>query len=553
MHPPPGITSTSGLLRSFSFVSNNGKIEAYSFAGARQFQAKRILRDRNGGVWIGTSTEGLLHLHQGRSDVFSQSDGLSGDAVKDLFEDREGNIWVATVNGLDRFRDFAVATLSVKQGLWNAVVGSALADKDGSVWLATYGGLNRWDHGQVTAPRTGGAKRDGKVDGQIPNSLFQDDRGRIWVSTLRDFGYLENGNFTSISGVPGGNVLSIVKDTDGNLWVDNEHIGLFRVSPRNEVRKIPWAELGHKDHASILAADRSQGGLWLRFFLGGIAYFVDGKVQQSYTAADGLGEGRVSGFLFDHDGALWISTEGGLSRLKNNRLATLTSKNGLPCDSVHWMIEGDDASFWLYMPCGLVRIAHSEIDSWAAAVDKKDKDSKQTIDATVFDSSDGVRSLAEGGHYNPQVSKTSDGRIWFLPSDGVSVIDPHHLPFNKIPPPVHIEKITADDKTYDIANVMRLPAHVRNLDINYTALSLAVPEKVRFRVKLEGQDKDWRELTDRHVQYTNLPPKHYKFRVLARNNSGVWNEGGATLDSSSLQRGTRRTGSVRHALRRFWQ
>jgi Y_Y_Y domain/Histidine kinase len=78
---------------------------------------------------------------------------------------------------------------------------------------------------------------------------------------------------------------------------------------------------------------------------------------------------------------------------------------------------------------------------------------------------------------------------------------------------------------------MWLPAQVRNLTIDYTALSLVVPEKVHFRYKLEGQDKDWREVVnDREVQYTNLLPKHYKFRVLACNNSGVWNEEGATLD-----------------------
>jgi signal transduction histidine kinase len=115
----------------------------------------------------------------------------------------------------------------------------------------------------------------------------------------------------------------------------------------------------------------------------------------------------------------------------------------------------------------------------------------------------------------------------------VSVIDPRHLPLNTIPPPVHIENITADDKSYPLSNGVHLPAQIRNLDIDYTALSLVVPEKVRFRVKLEGQDKDWRELVSvRHVEYTNLPPKHYRFRVLACNNSGVWNEAGASLDFS---------------------
>ena len=129
------------------------------------------------------------------------------------------------------------------------------------------------------------------------------------------------------------------------------------------------------------------------------------------------------------------------------------------------------------------------------------------------------------------MARSGDGRVWFLPWDGVSVINPHNLHENKIPPPVHIEKITSDDKTLELSNGMHLPTGVRHLDIDYTALSLVVPEKVRFRIKLEGEDRDWRELVNvRHVEYTNLPPKHYRFRVLACNNSGVWNEEGAALD-----------------------
>jgi signal transduction histidine kinase len=199
-------------------------------------------------------------------------------------------------------------------------------------------------------------------------------------------------------------------------------------------------------------------------------------------------------------------------------------QNGLPCNTVHWMMEDDAQSVWLYLSCGLVRIGQSELDAWAS-------DPKHTIQVAVFDSSDGVSNHRFTGGYSPLVAKSADGKLWFVQSAGVSVIDPHHLPFNKLPPPVHIEQITADDKTYDAKNGMRLPARVRNLAIDYTALSLVVPEKVRFRYKLEGQNRNWHEVVnDREVQYTNLAPGNYRFRVFACNNSGVWNEEGATLD-----------------------
>jgi len=298
------------------------------------------------------------------------------------------------------------------------------------------------------------------------------------------------------------------------------------------VERIPWAKQGRKDFAYALVPDPVQGGLWLGFYEGGLAYFKDGQIRASYTTANGLGEGIVNALRLDGEGALWAATEGGLSRVKNGRVATLTGKNGLPCDAVHWTIEDDDHSFWLSMACGLVRIAQPELDAWVAG-------SKQTIQTTVFDSSDGVRSLAFGAGSSPQVAKSADGRIWFLPLDGVSVIDPRHIPINKLPPPVHIEQITADRKprwqnlSGAAASNLRLPALSRDLEIDYTALSFVAPEKVRFRVKLEGHDPDWKDMgNERKVSYNDLPPRHYRFRVIACNNNNVWNETGDSLDFS---------------------
>jgi signal transduction histidine kinase/ligand-binding sensor domain-containing protein len=511
----------------------------------------RLLRDRSGGLWIGTFDSGLLHVHQGRTDVFARSDGLSGDSINRLFEDREGNIWVATLDGLDRFREAAAATFSLSQGLSNIPVESLLAARDGNIWLGTPGGLNRWNGGQMTVYR---GPRHPLVQGPTPptaqrsavheivasglpesiGSLFQDDRGRIWIGTPAGVGYLENDRFISVDGVAGGIINAITEDTGGNLWFVNQTPGLFRFSSGHEVQQIPWASLGHDDPASRLAADPLQGGLWLGFSSGGVAYFADGQVRASYTSADGLGAGRVNYLRVDRDGALWAATEGGLSRLKNGRVATLTSKNGLPCDGVDWTIEDDADSLWLYTACGFVRMARSELVAWAAAADQE-KVAKWTIQATVFDSSDGVRSVANKSSFSPHVAKAADGKLWFATVDGVSVVDPRHLPFNSLPPPVHIEQITADRKAYEATPAgngrVRLPPLIRDLEIDYTALSLVAPEKNRFKVKLEGRDGDWRDVgTRRQAFYTDLAPGNYRFRVIASNNSGVWNETGTVLD-----------------------
>ena len=500
----------------------NGKVETNPPPRfGRHFRPNRLLRDHDGGLWIGTQ-EGLLHTHQGRTDLFTRPDGLSGDFIHDLFEDREGNVWVATRDGLDRFRDFAVSTVSVEQGLSNDVVWSVLAARDGSVWLGTRDGLNRWNDGQVTVYRKGNS---GLPDDTV-ESLFQDARGRIWVSDSRGFVYFENGRFIPVSGLPGGQVHAIAGDRAGNLWISLQDQGLFHLLEGSVVERIPWARLGRKDFAYALLSDRVAGGLWLGFYLGGVTYFKDGQVRASYAVADGLGEGRVENFQLDRDGTLWGSTPGGLSRVKEGRVATLTSKNGLPCDTVHWVMEDDDHSFWLYTACGLLRIARTELDSWVT-------DSKRTIKITVFDSSDGVVSHADVSGYSPRVAKSTDGNLWFLSGDGVSVIDPRHLPFNKLPPPVHIEQIIADRKTSEASAGLRLPALTRDLEIDYTALRLVAPEKNRFRVKLEGWDRDWKDAgNEKKAFYGNLPPRNYRFRVMASNNSGVWNQTGDSFDFS---------------------
>jgi len=234
----------------------------------------------------------------------------------------------------------------------------------------------------------------------------------------------------------------------------------------------------------------------------------------------------VLGLQLGSDGAVWAATEGGLSRVKDGRITTLTSRNGLPCDAVFWAMEDGDRSFWLQTPCGLVRIARTELEAWMS-------DSKRSVQTKVYDASDGVWSRGRFGTRTPIVAKSPDGKIWFQPPDGASVIDPRHLPFNKLPPPVYVEQITADGRKFDASRGLRLPARVRDLEIDYTALSLAAPEKNRFRYKLEGYDRDWQDAGKRRQAfYSNLSPQNYRFRVMASNNSGVWNETGASLEFS---------------------
>ena len=485
--------------------------------------AKTVLRDRNGGLWIGTTAHGLVHSYAGKTSVFTHNDGLSSDQVFTLFEGREGGIWVATSDGLDRFRELPVTSLSVKQGLSSAITTSLLASRDGSIWIGTADGLNRWDHGRTTIYRR--QSNPGLPDDNI-ESLFEDERGRIWVSSYSGLAVFEKGKFTAAPSVPAGAKNAIAGDNHGGLWLSlfgTANYGLVHLADGKITEQVSWQKLGGGPGTGLVPDP--DGGVWTGLLSGGIAYFRAGQIRNLPLSDDRAGARKVLDISRGRDGSIWVATENGLSRIKNGRVATLTTANGLPCKTVHWIVEDDLSSYWLYTQCGLLRIARTELEAWTA-------EPKRTIQVTTFDPVDGVRLVPILKGLRPAVTKSSDGKIWFVNGDTVSFIDPSHIGINTLPPPVHIEQITADGNVYDARSVLRLPPHVRNLVIDYTALSL-VPERIHFRFKLEGQDTNWREVVnERKVQYSNLAPANYRFRVTASNNSGVWNEEGDVLDFS---------------------
>ena len=201
--------SANGIQR---FV--HGKTEVYPVGMlARQFGVDSFLWDRDGNLWVGTFS-GLVHIHRGRAELFRQVDGLSANIVHCVFEDREGNIWVATEGGLDRFRDFAVPTFSAKEGFPDGFYGAILATRDGSLWFSTSDRLTKWKNSEVTVDdRHGPANHVGVATAvrEIHDSglraqvrgLFQDSRGRLWVTTLGGFGYMNNDSFVLVKSVPG--------------------------------------------------------------------------------------------------------------------------------------------------------------------------------------------------------------------------------------------------------------------------------------------------------------------------------------------------------------
>jgi signal transduction histidine kinase len=266
-----------------------------------------------------------------------------------------------------------------------------------------------------------------------------------------------------------------------------------------------------------------QSGIWLGLVNGDLARFRSGKTEIFPFA--GHPDSRVLALTASSDGSILGATAFGVIGWKNGKQQILTVRNGLPCDGIDALISDNQGDLWLHAECGLIEIANDEVQRWWGRPESR-------LKVRVFDASDGVQTGV--GHFNTS-ARTQDGRLWFANGTLLQMIDPAHMAGNTVAPPVHVDLIVADRKSYSPQEGLSLPPLTRDLEIDYTALSFVLPQKVFFRYMLDGRDTRWEEPgTRRQAFYNDLPPGHYRFRVIACNNDGVWNEVGATLEFNIL-------------------
>jgi ligand-binding sensor domain-containing protein len=486
-------------------------------SGARTLNVHTVLHDSKGNTWIGTLGQGVARLRTPVEDAqrmerYSQTNGLSTDFVWCLFEDREHNVWVGTQNGLNRFRDEKIATLTHAEGLMNDDVGALAAGIDGSVWVSTSAGIVRVD----------GEHRNLYLAGVRTMGLSVEQTGRVWTGTKRGIASMKGGKwayFASPAGTRLNDVTAITEDDGNAIWFVDARKGLCRWG---DGRITDFSQEPLLRGKSILVAGPDHiGNLWLGLYEGGVVVF-DGSQFRAYSERDGLAGGFVDSVLAEPDGTVWIGAERGLSRFRDQTFVTWNSANGLPQERVLWVLDDGDERIWLGYSTGVVCVSRAELDRSA-------RDRSYRVAYSFFDDGDGLKGNPDRRWQSPAVRAT-DGKLWFRTSEGVAVLDPQQLTRNHVPPPVHVEGMVADGIAVDTARPVRLPALTRDVEIDYTGLSLAEPRKVLFRYKLEGFDSDWQDAgTRRQAFYTNLPPHTYRFRVLASNNDGVWSESDAAL------------------------
>jgi signal transduction histidine kinase len=242
-----------------------------------------------------------------------------------------------------------------------------------------------------------------------------------------------------------------------------------------------------------------------------------------YTGADGLRVGTVLA-VRPHGDRAYVGGEQGLMFLSGERFLPIVGVGADRFRGTSGIVETPTGDLWLHGADGITRIALEEVRRAA-------RDTTYRVRFTRLDFRDGLDGAAPQIRPLPSVVEASDGRLWFVTGTGVSWLDPEHILNNPVPPPVHIRSLTVGDTEYEPSRGVRLATRTTALRIRYTALSLAIPERVRFRYQLVGSDTGWQDVgTRREAFYTNLRPGSYRFRVTASNDDGVWNESGAAMD-----------------------
>lgn len=540
VYQPPGLKANSGAeVQAVTTASDNTVYAGFSFAGpgmglqhfvqgawepirigafdSSTLKVSGILCDTHGALWVATQDQGIYRIDSGDIDHFTTRNGLSSDIVVALYEDAEGTVWVATSRGVENFRDLPVTSSSNLNGLCTAEPDSVLATHDGTIWIGGAEGVCALRDGRFTSilPSSG-------LPGHQVTSLLEDHSHHLWIGVDEGLYIFENGRFTPIlkpDRTHIGFVEALAEDTERNVWVETSTPvrELLRIRDRKvqETFLPPRVPLAHP-----MAAD-PRGGIWLGLLTGNLARFENGRLDLfNYALPKGA---WIIDLLVDSDGAVYGSTPFGVVAWRDHKQAVLSKASGLPCDEIYTLVSDREDDLWLYSKCGLVEVSNSDMQRWW-------KDPKAVLHPGLLAAVDGARPFRSSFEAS---AETQDGRLWFVNTYELQMIDPNHLPSNTLAPPVHIQDVIADRKRYPASEDIRLPARTRNLEIDYAALSFVAPQLVRFRYKLESRDIEWQDAGPRRQAfYTDLPPGHYGFHVIACNNDGLWNNVGATLEFS---------------------
>jgi signal transduction histidine kinase/ligand-binding sensor domain-containing protein len=497
----------------------NGVFKSFVAPGfdGSELSVSALTFDGDGSLWAGTLDNGLYRIRGNVVEHYGRADGLSGDFVHDLYQDREGILWVTTSNGIDSFRDPRIVTFSTTEGLRQESVVGVLAGRDGTVWVANGDSLEQIRNGTVVRS----IRRRQGLPGDQVSYMLEDRAGNLWIGVYDGLYVFKNGRFRRIpepDHQPLGLILGMAEDVDGDIWamcsgVSRKLIRIrdFQIREQWPTSEVPMGRIAPDPH----------GGIWIGPRNGTLVQFRDGVRKEFPTGS--AANLRTYHLVVQADGSVMATFEDGLVGLRDGKTQRMTTMNGLPCNAIYSFIEDKQNSWWLLTACGVVELPDSELQKWWANPDA-------VVQPRLYDALHGARP----GEYGIRSADVSpDGRVWFATGFVLQMVNPARDARVALPAPTSIETVIVDRMEFAPSGNLGLAPHPRDLRIDYTSPTFTIPQRVTFRYRLDPYDRDWHDAgTRRQAFYTDLPPGNYTFRAMAANSDGVWNETPARLDFS---------------------
>jgi signal transduction histidine kinase/ligand-binding sensor domain-containing protein/DNA-binding response OmpR family regulator len=493
----------------------NGEMTSYAEGnGLPRGGISKVFADRSGGIWAGVVGHSLYRLQGGKFVSVTFLGHSTLPRINEITQDRSGNIWVGTWgDGVARVSSGGFQILA--EGVSSAVFES----RDGSLWMGTWGaGLLRLKGGNITSYTS----KEG-LSSDFISGLSEDRRGNLWIVTAEGVDGFKDGRFAPFTTKLGPNkgVSQLIEDHEGSLWLSAGPRGLERLKD-GKLTTYTSKDGLPSGTSSWLYEDR-QGILWL---VGADGLFrSQDRSRARFEIVPAFEKAAVMCLLEDTEGVLWIGTGGnGLKRWQDGKVTAYTTRDGLFDDAIWAILEDRHADLWMTSDHGIYRIPKRELDDFAAG-------RIHHLNGVTYGLDDGLLTAEFNGGFRPPAWRMRDGRLLFSGAKGMVMVDPDLVHRDLTPPPSTIESVVINRQPYNPYHAAQVPPGKGEIEFQYTGIDFLVPHGVRFRYRLEGFDRDWIDAgTRRSAYYTNIPPGHYRFHVMAGNRDGAWSDAGAVFD-----------------------
>jgi signal transduction histidine kinase/ligand-binding sensor domain-containing protein len=467
---------------------------------------------RGGGLWLVTGR--VVRITSAEPFACVTLPRLPIATARTAIEDREGNVWVtAQFDGLVRARRTFYRMISVEDGLPGAVTKSVAQDTAGNLWVAiqNHGIARITPAGEVVV-----SAREQGLPSRDPLCLFVASDGTMWsgysagLVSVRDGRIDTHAEFRSVR--------VVFEDRSGTMWFGNDDALLMK-RPGGTIQPVDLTRSPTMIHAITQAPD---GAIYVATSPGGLFRLKEGQTK-SYPQIDGVVAIGVRALYVDTDNRIWVGVKGrGLGVVDGDVWLNPDALANAVTDHVSAIVEDQHGQLWLGTPSGIMWGSKAQLLAAARGY--------ESPRLRLAGMEDGARAMPASSHSQPIVWRSNTGTLLFATRRGVLEIDPDHVPSNPVTPTVHIEQVVIDGQSFNAHGPIELPPQVRQVAIEYTALSFVASARVGFRYRLEGYDRDWIEAgPQRTATYANLPAGRYVFHVIACNSDGEWNRVGDSL------------------------